>query len=349
MKKKIIIASCIIIAIITGFALKTFRDAGEFKKLQPHSKYTCVKVSGFLGSEDIAIDHDSGIAFISSSDIRALIKGESPQGAIFSYNLEGKPVLKNLTADLKIKFVPHGISFYAAPDGKKYLFVVSHPLPKNCVEIFEFKNNALIHRETVEDEMIISPNDIVAVGPRQFYFTNDHGFRSGLGKKLEDYLQLSHSNITYYDGTRMRIVADNILYANGIWATNDGKRIYAATTTGRKFYEYERYTDGNLKQLSQLDLGTGADNIDVDAKGIIRIAAHPQMITLLKHFGNKDRLSPSQIIEVFKNEKGGYSFKETYLNLGDELSASSVAVGYKDRLLVGAVCENHFLDCTSGK
>jgi arylesterase/paraoxonase len=217
------------------------------------------------------------------------------------------------------------------------------------VEIFEFKNNALIHRETVEDEMIISPNDIVAIGPRQFYFTNDHGYRSALGKKLEDYLQLSRSNIAYYDGKSMRIVADDLLYANGIWATNDGKLIYAATTTGKKFYEYERDADGSLKPLSQLDLGTGADNIDVDAKGIIRIATHPKMITLLKHFGNKESMSPSQIIEVFKNEKGGYSFKETYLNLGDELSASSVAAGYKDRLLVGAVCENHFLDCKSGK
>ncbi|PKN88948.1 MAG: hypothetical protein CVU51_02570 [Deltaproteobacteria bacterium HGW-Deltaproteobacteria-1] len=349
MKKIIIIASCFIIAIITGFVLMTFRDAGEFKILQPHSKYKCVKIANIPSPEDIAIDHSTGLAFISSSDWRAAMKGEFHQGAIFSYNLEGTPVLRNLTADLKIKFLPHGISFYAAPDGRKYLFVVNHPLPRNCVEIFEIQKNSLVHRETVEGKLIISPNDITAVGPRQFYITNDHGSSSALGKKLEDYLRMSRSNIVYYDGAKMRIVADGFSYANGIWATSDGKRLYAAATTGKKFYEYERDADGNLKPYSQLDLGTGADNIDVDAKGIIRIAAHPKMITLLKYLGSKEIQSPSQIVEVFKNEKGGYSFKETYLNIGDELSASSVAAGYKDRLLVGAVCENHFLDCRAVK
>jgi len=37
--------------------------------------------------------------------------------------------------------------------------------------------------------------------------------------------------------------------------------------------------------------------------------------------------------------------KEVYLNLGKEISASSVAAVYKDRMLVGAVFDPKFLDC----
>jgi len=349
MKIKMIATCCIIIMVIAVYALIVFRDAGEFKKFEPHSTYTCAKVSGLIGPEDIAIDHSTGLAFISSSDWRAAMKGEFHQGAIFSYNLEGTMVLRNLTADLKIKFLPHGISFYAAQDGRKYLFVVNHPLPRNCVEIFEILKNTLVHIETVEGELIISPNDITAVGPRQFYITNDHGSRSALGRKLEDYLRMSRSNIVYYDGAQMHIVADGFSYANGIWATSDGKRLYAAATTGKMFYEYDRQQGGNLKLISKIDLGTGADNIDIDAQGRILIAAHPKLITFLKHAGNKENTSPSQVLEVFKNEKGGYSFKEIYLNAGDDISGCSVAAGYKDRLLLGAVFENHFLDCRAVK
>ena len=347
--KTLITVSCIIIAVIAVYVVMIFRDAGEFKTLHPHSDYTCVKVPNVLGPEDIAIDNSTGLAFISCSNWRAFIKGEFHKGAIYSYNLEGEPVLTNLTAELKIRFAPHGISLYVAPDGKKYLFAVNHPLPKNCVEIFEITNNSLIHRETVEGEMVISPNDITAVGPRQFYFTNDHGSRSAFCRKLEDYLRLSRSNIVYYDGAKMRLVADDLSYANGIWASSDGKYIYAATSAGKRFYEYERLANGNLKPLSTLDFRTGADNIDVDSQGTIRIASHPKMITFLKHAGNKENLSPSQILEVFRNDNGGYSFKEIYLNLGDEISGCSVAAGYKDRLLLGAIFENHFLDCTLKK
>jgi hypothetical protein len=37
--------------------------------------------------------------------------------------------------------------------------------------------------------------------------------------------------------------------------------------------------------------------------------------------------------------------KEVYLNMGEEISASSVAAVYKNRMLVGAVFDPKFLDC----
>ncbi len=346
MKKKIIIAICIVAGVLAIFILKTFRDAGEFSTIVPHSDCSCIRVNNVPGPEDIAIDHSTGTAFVSSFDRRASMKGNFIQGAVFAYNLEGKPVLKNLTAELKMEFSPHGLSFYRAPDGRKYLFVINHQKQKNVIEIFEYRNNTLAHMETVGGDLMISPNDVAAVGPRQFYFTNDHGSKSALGKRLEDYLQLSRSNVAYYDGKQIRIVADGFSYANGIWVADEGKRLFLAATTGKKFYVYDRSADGSLKPVSELSLATGGDNIDIGSDGIIRIASHPKLLTLTRHFRDSANKSPSQVLEIIKDARGGYSFREIYLNRGDEISAASVAAVYKKRLLVGTVVDDFFLDCT---
>ena len=45
------------------------------------------------------------------------------------------------------------------------------------VEIFEQSaTGAFAPVETIRDRLLWSPTSIVAVGPRQFYFTNDYGF-----------------------------------------------------------------------------------------------------------------------------------------------------------------------------
>jgi len=44
---------------------------------------------------------------------------------------------------------------------------------------------------------MISPNDVVAVAPDQFYVTNDHGYPHGFMLTLEDYLQLPASSLLY--------------------------------------------------------------------------------------------------------------------------------------------------------
>jgi arylesterase / paraoxonase len=350
MRKKIIIIACVLLGVVAIFVLKTLKDAGEFKNLAPHSDCSCAKVTGVPGPEDIAIDNSTGIAYVSSFDRRAFLSRKKLlQGAIFSYTLAGKPVLKNLTENLKIAFYPHGISFFRSADGKKFLFVINHQADKNQVEIFEIAADGLVHRETVGGELMISPNDIAAVGPRKFYFTNDHGSKSQFARQMEDYLQLSRASVAYYDGKSIRLVAGGLSYANGIWATADGKLLYVSTTTGRKFYVYNRAADGSLALARGLELGTGADNIDIDEGGVIRVACHPKLLTFTKHAADEGIKSPSQVLEISRDAKGEYSFKETYLNPGDEISGASVAAAYRNRLLLGDVFENFFLDCTMKK
>ena len=64
-------------------------------------------------------------------------------------------------------FNPHGISVYHDPSsGQVSLFVVNHRPDAQAIEIFDFgrETYSLIHRRSVVDDLIWSPNDVYAVG-----------------------------------------------------------------------------------------------------------------------------------------------------------------------------------------
>ncbi|MBL4544580.1 MAG: hypothetical protein JKP95_01375 [Oceanicaulis sp.] len=52
--------------------------------------------------------------------------------------------------------------------------MISHPYSGHQVLIYDVaENGALSHLQTVSHDALRSPNDIVGVGPEQFYATND--------------------------------------------------------------------------------------------------------------------------------------------------------------------------------
>jgi arylesterase/paraoxonase len=88
--------------------------------------------------------------------------------------------------------------------------------------------------------MLISPNDIVAVGPDKFYVSNDHRYIAGFMQVLENYLQLKLSSVVYYDGSRFSEVASGIGYANGINVSADGEVLYLCAVTEGALHIYNR-------------------------------------------------------------------------------------------------------------
>ena len=64
-------------------------------------------------------------------------------------------------------FNPHGISVYREPSsGQVSLFVINHRPDAQAIEIFDFERetHSLIHRRSVVDDLIWSPNNLYAVG-----------------------------------------------------------------------------------------------------------------------------------------------------------------------------------------
>jgi arylesterase / paraoxonase len=345
--KKILLAIAIAVLLICLFALKTAWQAGSFKTIKNNFKGSIKKVEGITGGEDIAIDQSTGFAFISADDRWASSVYRRPvKGAVFGINLTdslSRPI--NLTQDFpQSDFHPHGISLYPTEDGRKLLFVVNHRQSGGWIEIFEFRNDSLNHIESISDEKIISPNDVVAVGEREFYFTNDHNEKPSGWRSIKDLLIIGTGNVCHYKNGSVKVLFEGLKYANGINKSLDGKKIYVATPSDLKISIYERDANtGSLSRSAEINTGTGVDNIDVDTEGNLWVGCHPQLLKFLSHAKDENKLSPSEIIRIRDLGDGQFEQETIYINDGSEISASSVGAVYKNRLLIGPVFQRHIL------
>lgn len=336
-----------VLMLAVSFVMGTLRDAGEMKELDYHSSLDCTVVEGVLSSEDITVDRNSGMAFVSSG-IRGLgLGGDSaPQGAIAGYDLESddaEPVI--LTSGFDEEFFPHGIGLYTAPDGAVSLFVINHRTGRDYVEIFDYDGGRLVHRKSVSHDLMHNPNDLIPTGPDSFYVTNDHGNRSFNGQLIEDFLKLAGAYVLHYDGEDFRVVAENLSYANGINLSPDGRTLYVAEVIGQRVSVFDRDPETNdLALKSTIPCGTGVDNIDVAEDGALWIGAHAKLLTFAKHAKDRSLNAPSQVLRIAVDD-GGYSVEEVYLEDGSTLSGSSVAATYKDKILIGGVFAPRFLVC----
>jgi arylesterase / paraoxonase len=354
MNKKILVGLITLIGIAGYGVLGIFIPAGMFKTIHPHFDGTITTLNlEVAGPEDITIDQQSGLAFISVDDRRTNRQDQSSmKGAILIMNLsDSMPSLKNITPVEVIDFHPHGISLWKNSNGGTFLFVVNHRVnhTEHVVERFEWKNDSLIYLESIKDaDLMTSPNDVTAVGERSFYVTNDHGYsKQGIGRTLEDYLQRAISYVNYYDGTSFKKVATDIAYANGINQSSDHSKIFVASTTGRKVMIYTRdLSNGALSLQEEINVKTGVDNIELDDQGTLWIGCHPQLLKFVAHAADPSKFSPSQVIKLTQDHTGKYQVEEVLLNDGTSYSGSSVAAIYNNTLLVGSVFEKSLLICT---
>ena len=191
--------------------------------------------------------------------------------------------------------------------------------------------------------MLVSPNDIDLINENQFYVTNDHGFSKPFFKLFEDYLQMSKSNILFYNGSDFIEIVTDLQMANGINISRDKITVYCAETIGQKLNIYRRnQLDNSLSLLESIKLDSGLDNIEIDLDGNLYIGSHPKLFDFVKHAKDKTHISPSQ---VFKISPDYTVIDEIFLSDGSDISASTVGAFYNNILLIGAVFDNHFLYC----
>ena len=348
-----------LLVLVLGYAGYVFVVAGQLRTIEPHFAGTCARVPGVPGPEDITFDPRSGEAYVSSDDRRATLAGRSVPGAIFAYDPAGPGAPpRNLTPAADATFHPHGISVRVGADGRTLLFVVNHPRsslfsdaegkgPAHTIEIFERTGDGpLVHRRTLESDLLVSPNDIAAVDGDRFYVTNDHGSGPGFARTMEGYLRLARANVLYFDGQRFRVVAEDLRIANGVALSRDGQQLFVATVTSFEVAVFRRdAATGALTRTGEIELDTAPDNIEIDAAGDLWIGAHPKLLSFLRHVRNPDKRSPSEVIRVHPGEAGGTAVFPVFLSEGDDVSGSSVAARRGEHLLIGSVLDPHFLHC----
>jgi arylesterase / paraoxonase len=352
MKRKLLkISLGAIVSILTLFIINTLYSAGVFKIITPHLEGTVKTIYTTIpGTEDMDIDYQKGLLFISSTDRWKQLRGESAEGGIYTLQLDSGLYPKKLVTTYKGVFRPHGISFLSK-DSIDYLFVVNHNEEGNFVELFKVKGDTLFHQKSFSDPTMCCPNDVVGIDSNKFYVTNDHGTKKGKMRMVEDYLRIPWSYLLYYTGTQFTKAYEGLTYGNGVNVSNDGSKLYLTHTTGRELLTFNRNKEtGELQLLDKLNLQSGLDNIHVDDEDNLWIASHPKMLKFIGHAKDSVNKSPSQVFKLTPQAaKSAYEVEEIYLDNGEQLSGSSVAVRYKNDLFIGVVFENKLLRATINK
>ncbi len=326
--------------------------SGVFADLRPTLVERCVRVDIAPGTEDVAVDPELNAAFVSAGDRRAWFNdGAAAGGArngIYLMDLDPPHAVRRVSPAGMEDFLPHGISLWRGPNGGKRLFVVNHPSTgEEIVEIFDVAaDGALTHAESVSFEAMHAPNDVAAVGPRQFYATNDRGFKEGLLSLAEAYLALPFSSVVFYDGKAGRIVADGLAYANGVNQSKDGKTLYVAEFLKRRVAVFDRDPDtGALAHAATMPTRTGPDNIDVAADGALWIGGHTKVFDFLAHAEDPSAVAPSHVVRV--DPETGEN-EDVFIDIDGVINGSSVGAVSRDRLVVGAVFDGHVMVCPLG-
>jgi arylesterase/paraoxonase len=202
------------------------------------------------------------------------------------------------------------------------------------------------HTRTWSHPLFLSPNDLVAVSPSQFYVANDKPSGGGLAAVLQQ-LGIGGSPLTYVDDAQVRVVKDDIASGGGVNVSADGRRLYVAETAAQRIRVLERDTfSGDVTDLARVDVVSSPDNVDVAADGSLWIGAHANTLKLIQHFA-AEAPAPSQVIRVMLGADGqAKSIEDIYLDDGRQFSASSVGVNYDNLVLIGSITERKVMVCT---
>ncbi|HSL24424.1 MAG TPA: SMP-30/gluconolactonase/LRE family protein [Vicinamibacterales bacterium] len=337
MRRAIVIAVLVVVAIWAAWWLERYRWAGGFRTVTPHFAGACRPVEGVPGPEDLLVDRTTGIAYVSSYDRPAVRAGKPVPGAILAYDLnrrDAAPV--NLTPRAAADFRPHGMSLYRGADGAR-LFVINHPPGGDVVEVFDLRADGLRHLRTIRDPALASANDLVAVDSNRFFVTNSRRHTTGVRGWLESNLRLSWGNVVYYDGARFSTALDAIAFPNGIDVDRRTGDLYVVSSFDQSVRVYGRdAATGALTFRREVEVGTRLDNVNVSQDGDLWVAGRAQYL---------QSPQPSQVVRIRRAGSSAASVEEVYVNKGDEIGNASAAAAHGRRLLIGSSGGNRFLDC----
>lgn len=335
---------------LTGMTITFLIRGGAFSKVSATSPGQCQKIDLPRGSaEDIQPDRLNNLAFLSVMDRRAIVENRATDGTIAKLDLNNDAfVISPALASQPDPFQPHGISLFTAADGTQTLFVINHAFGAGeFIEVFEKPSGQSLfdHIDTLTSPLLIEPNDLVAVGNRQFYVANDSGARNGLERMAEMVFAVGLSPLVYFNGATFENVVDDLKSSGGINVNLAKSELYVGETMGESIRIFKLAPDRSVvKEIDAIALNSGVDNLDLDSDGNIWIANHINTVSLVRHFANAAFPAPTQVQRISFGTEGP-QVETIYEKDGTEHPAGSVAVKFGEKFLVGSITEKRILYC----
>ncbi|TFK46445.1 calcium-dependent phosphotriesterase [Heliocybe sulcata] len=244
-----------------------------------------------------------------------------------------------------------------------YVYLVSHRKPLNgraekvgadsVIEIFKATvgGGNLVHLHTVEDPVILTPNDIVGSSDGlSFYFTNDQGSKTGLARELEK-IGLAATSVGYchvHEGCK--IAMDRMPRNNGIVAAANGT-VYVANCVFGEVRVLQTQEDHTLRLVEIISVDRPMDNLSMDEEGHIWASGFPKVLEFaMKAFTNLSARIPSSALRISSIESEGgrtYRVDKVFEDSG-KIASGSTSVAYdsqRNRLFIHGITAPHLTVC----
>jgi arylesterase/paraoxonase len=355
LRKPARIALGVLVVALLALAIQVGRVSGAFRSFHAGFSGTCSSIALAGSAEDIQIDRERGLAYLSVLDRASLERGAAADGSVMLLDLNlAVPAPRAALAFDPQNFRPHGLSLLKKPGMAARLFAISRGTDGiQTVEIAEqASDGAFVPKESVRSPAFVHPNALVAVGPRQFYLVND---RAGAGEytRLVDLLfRRTTATLVYYDGDSALVLDSRLQFPAGIALSPDGTHLYVGEALAGQMRVYRRDTTAGTLSLEEVvSLDTAPDNLNVDDDGVVWIAAHPKLLKFIEHLRHPEKRAPTQVLRFDPREPtpapGALDTRLTqvYGDEGSQITAGSVAAHWRDEFLVGAVLEPKVLVC----
>lgn len=286
---------------------------------------------------------------IASQDRQAGIYDQSwPQGAIYlaSPTDQSKPPI-NISKEFKDEFHPRSLALFEDQHGRT-LFVVNYRTGGFSVEIFDFKDQKLIHKKTLTSSHFVQPGAIAARDHQSFYLINEHGLFTSTGHFIEDFFNLKKSHLLYFDGMEFTKLIDGFKLAYGLSYEAGEQLIYLSDMKGKKVYVYQHNVhsvSADFVYSTDTEFHPAGLFIDQDS-GALWMTGYPQLLQANSHMMNpKEIPAPSQVIAYSSLKNKNPEFTKVMQSLSSGLSSATQVVPYSKNLILGGAFENHLVTC----
>ncbi|KAG9062768.1 Serum paraoxonase/arylesterase 2 [Linnemannia hyalina] len=355
----------ITVALTQNFIRNAVTDLGLFLgDIQPFNTAGCEVVPGGLEAcEDIHLHRESGLAFMTCGHAEMRKEWFPPMAKMNASAADAafqdKFVIYNVATgkyeEMELAGLPngtdrvfHGLGIHERSPTELTIFAVNHRRGGSVVEVLEYTvgDKVVQYKETIRHELIHTPNDILATGPRSFYVSNDHKYKDGAMREYEESLRRPLSNVIYYSPESTHIAYDKVASANGITSNSDQSLIYLSACHGGALHILRPTPDHTLVDQEYIKLDFYNDNPSYDPEtDSVFLTGHVKPLTLTVGLKKKGVQldGPSKVVKISKDVVGGGHKVETVLeDDGKLISTGTVAAVDRKRgvMLIGTAFSN---------
>ncbi len=317
------------------------------KEPPPPVELNCTQVPLGPGPEDMELDLSGRPRLIFSSHDR---RDFDKEGDLYSLDLKtgGKSVITRRDEPENFAFRPHGISLVKSVSGESVLYVVIHETritgKGHGIAVYKLTGNLAIFRDYLQDPLLDSPNDLVALPDGTMYVANDAHGKTGL---LNLIIPAKNSTVLYYNGNEWSIAVKGLRFSAGM--VRSGQNLLVSDAKAQRILSYRIENDASLTPVSEImSTYENPDNLLITPEQELLVAEHYDTFSFVHHARNTLHPAPSTV-EKFQLDKNGLPVAENsqilYSNPGGEFSAASSAMIYRNRLYLGQAFDWGILVC----